>query len=127
MDAGTLTEILSGKHLSMPDRIDRGAWPHPPLLFADVVQHLASVVASRDWFPKPFRTAAPGDLVADLTAVERRGPHEYVVHVQRSGPSGYTIAGAAERRFDSPTDAAAFFLRAEYRLPGDIDGWKIVE
>ncbi len=127
MDADTLTEILSGKHLSMPDRVVRGVWPHPPLILADLVEHLAKIVASRDWFPKPFRRAEPGHLVADLTAVERRGAHEYIVHVQRSGPSGFTVAGAAERRFHSPRDAAAFFLRAEYRLPGDIDGWKVVE
>lgn len=126
MDADTLTEILSGKHLSMPERIMRGAWPHPPLIFDDLVEHLAKIVAPHVWFPMPFRAAEPGDFVADLTAVEHRGPHEYIVHVQRAGPSGYTVAGAIERRFDSPRDAAAFFLRAEFRLPGDIDGWKVV-
>jgi len=127
MDADALTEILSGKHLSMQERITRGAWPHPPLIFVELVDHLASIVASSDWFPKPFRAARPGELVADLTAVEHRGPHEYIVHVQRSGPSGYTVGAATERRFDSPRDAGAFFLRVEYRLPGDIDEWRVVE
>lgn len=126
MNTGTLTEVLSDKHLSIPDRIARGACPHPPLLFADV-SHFTNIVASRRRFPKPFRAAAPGHLVAELTDVERRGPHECVVYEQRSGPSGYTVTGVALQRFDSPTDAAAFFLCTEHRLPGDIDGWKVVE
>ena len=116
MDPDTLTQILEGHHFSMPDRIALGAWPHQPLQFSHLAQHLAKVIASREWFPKPFRAAAPGEFVADVTVIERKNPRSYVVHVQRSGASGLTVATASMDAFSNPEDAAAFFLRTEHRL-----------
>lgn len=127
MDADSLTQILAGRHFNMPERIDRGIWPHPPLRFSDLVKHLAGVLTTREWFPEMFTPARSGDIVPDVVAVERRNSREYVVHMQSSGPSGFTVAGTASRSFRSPDEAAAFFLRVAFRLPGDLDGWKVIE
>jgi hypothetical protein len=105
MDVNTLTQILEGHHFSMPDRIALGAWPHEPLQFTYLVQHLAKVIASREWFPKPFRAATPGEFVADVTVIERKNPRSYVVHVQRSGASGLTVAAASTHTFSTPESA----------------------
>ena len=56
----------------MPERIKRGVWPHPPLEFKAIVDHLAGVVRERVWFPRPFVPSKPGEPVADATAIERR-------------------------------------------------------
>jgi hypothetical protein len=126
MDRDMLTEILAGRHFNMPDRVARGAWPHEPLAFSALVQHLSAVISSRQWFPGPFQPAKSGEWVADVTVIENIRPDLLIVHVQRSGASGRTIAESFERRFSSPVDAADFFLRTEHRLPGDLDGWKVI-
>lgn len=125
MDADTLTELLSGKHLSMAERTARGVWPHPPLRFSEVVHHLARVIESCQWFPRPWAAARPGELVADVTVIERRAPNCYLVHGQRSGATGRTVAEQGSRTFESSDEAAEFYLRAEFNLPGDLDGWRV--
>jgi hypothetical protein len=126
MDANSLIEILSGRHFNMAERIERGIWPHPPLRFDDLVEQLAEVVSVQLWFPREFRPARPGEMVADVTVIERRGPENYVLHMQRSGPTGATIAASGSRLFTSPKFAASEFLKLEFRLPGDLDGWVVV-
>ncbi|MFO0826570.1 MAG: hypothetical protein U0572_00330 [Phycisphaerales bacterium] len=37
------------------------------------------------------------------------------------------LAAESERTFDSAQSAADHYLRWELRLPGDLDGWKVVE
>ncbi|HEX4337029.1 MAG TPA: hypothetical protein VH062_14020 [Polyangiaceae bacterium] len=127
MHPDRLTDLLAGRHFNMPDRIDFGMWPHPPLTMPDIVQHLSRVVADQTWFPKPFRPAEPGEPVPDLVVIERRSAEEFIVHLQASGPTGFTVAGALSRTFRSAEDAATFYLRTGMRLPGDLDGWKVVE
>jgi hypothetical protein len=64
-------------------------------------------------------------MVADITVIERKAANRYVVHYQRSGPSGGTIAAAGERSFRRPEAAAKFYLTAEFNLPGGLDGWTV--
>lgn len=127
MDPSDLTELLGGHHFSMPERIARGMWPHSPLKLESLVAHLAAVLSSRRWFPEPFAPPRSGEPVADIAVVECRGPSEYIVHLQASGPSGLTVAGYVARTFDSAATAAEHYLRVGLRLPGNLDGWKVVE
>lgn len=122
-----LTALLSGAHFSMEEGIRHGAWPHPPLLLRDLITHLARVVETRRWFPRPWSSAEAGAAVADVTVIEQRGPSEFLVHFQRSGPSGLTVAEQGQREFQKAEYAAAFYLKWELHLPGDLDGWKVVE
>jgi hypothetical protein len=54
VDNETLLLLLKGGHLSMPDRIARGARPHPLLYFAAVANFLAAVL-ERDEASFPYR------------------------------------------------------------------------
>ena len=126
MDANMLTEVLAGRHFNMEERFARSAWPHEPLRFEDVVTHLAAVLKERHWFPDPWLERLPGSPVADRTVVEREGTRRYVVRFERSGP-WMNLAEAGERVFRTPEEAAEFYLRAELHLPGDLDGWKVIE
>jgi hypothetical protein len=65
MEGETLTMLLRGEYINMPERIQRGIWPHPPLSFSRV--------------------------------------------------------------FSSAKDAARYFLKWDLHLPGDLDGWKVIE
>ena len=52
VDNKTLLFLLKGGHLSMPDRIALGAWPHAPLFYDAIVNYLAAVLEEREaWFP----------------------------------------------------------------------------
>jgi hypothetical protein len=126
MDPQTLTELLAGRHFGMEERIKRGAWPHPPLHFHDLTRHLAQVLTEQQWFPHPWHERQPHEAVADRTVIERQAPGRYVVHFERSGPA-MNLAEAGDRVFHQPEEAAAFYLQAEFNLPGDLDGWKVVE
>jgi hypothetical protein len=121
-----LTDLLAGRHFNIEERVTRGAWPHEPLRFCDLVAHLATVLAARRWFPRPWIERPADWPVGDRTVVENQGGHRYVVRFERSGPS-MNLAEAGERVFLTARDAAEFYLRAELNLPGDLDSWKVVE
>ena len=126
MDQNTLTEVLSGRHLTMEERARRGVWPHPPLRFREPAPHLATLLASERWFPRPWLERRPDEAVGDRTVIERQGPAHYVVRFEGSGPA-MNLAESGEKVFDNAQEAAAFYLREELDLPGDLDGWRVVE
>ena len=81
MDHKTLTLLLSEQHLNMSDRIARGLWPHSPLGFSDLVQHLAEILRQETSFPKPWRPHEPGQLVVEGGVIEKRnGAFVYRYH-----------------------------------------------
>ena len=56
----------------MPERIERGLWPHPPLKFSAVVGHLAQVLKSEKWFPREWKPAVPGESIWEGGVIERK-------------------------------------------------------
>jgi hypothetical protein len=127
MDLETLTLLLHGQHLNIPDRIARGLWPHPPLRFDDVLQHLAGILRREAWFPNPWQPQVPGQLVAEGSVIEKQGKH-YIYRSQRAVPSNpFILAEEFERKFMTAEDAASHYLQWDLRLPGDLDGWKVVK
>ena len=92
MDPATLTSLLSGQHLNMPDRIELGLWPHPPLKFSDVVTHLVGVLQSEKLFPREWKSAESGKPVWEGGVIERQSSSRYVYHAQRSHPTNPNIA-----------------------------------
>ena len=112
----------------MPDRISRGLWPHPPLKFADVLDHLATILESGQWFPCEWRAAIPGEPVHEGGVIERKSPARYVYRCQRHHPIQPTVlADSTEKVFGSPIEAARHYLQWDLQLPGDLDGWQVVE
>ena len=127
MDLETLTSLLHGQHLNMPDRIARGLWPHPPLRYDDVVQHLAEILRRETWFPNPWRPHEPGQPVAEGGVIEKRGKH-YIYRSQRATPSNPLIlADEFECKFTNAEDAASHYLQWDLHLPGDLDGFKVIK
>jgi hypothetical protein len=127
MDAETLTSLLRGGHFNMPERIERGIWPHPPINLSEVTHHLARVLESEKWFPREWKPAAPGEAVWEGGVIERQSTSRYIYRSQRHQPiNPNVLAEQTEKIFSSSKAAAQFYLKWDLNLPGDLDGWKVV-
>ena len=110
----------------MPERIERGLWPHPPLKFPDIVRHLANVLESEKWFPREWKPAVPGEAVWEGGVIERQSSSRYIYRAQRSyAHNSHLVAEQGEKIFTSPEDAARWYLKWNLQLPGNLDGWKV--
>jgi len=128
MDSETLTSLLRGHHLSMPDRIARGLWPHPALHLSEITDHLARVLEHEKWFPMEFVPHQEGRFVDERGSIEKQGADRFVYRCQGSHPVlAATLTRSTERVFSNSHAAAAHYLKWEMNLPGDLDGWKVVE
>jgi hypothetical protein len=128
MDNATLLFLLKGGHLSMPDRIERGLWPHAPLSFKVVADYLASVLEqSDDCFPRPRMPHLAGEPVQEGGTIERQGNSRYIYRSSAAHPiSPTTLNRSVETVFTTARDAAVHYLKWDLNLPGDLDGWKVV-
>jgi hypothetical protein len=127
MDSETLKSLLRGEHLSMPERINRGAWPHPPLKLSDLVVHLSKVIESEKWFPREWKPTVSGEAVWEGGVIEHQSASRYVYRAQCHQPINPTVlAEQAEKVFPSAEDAARYYLKWDLNLPGDLDGWKVL-
>jgi hypothetical protein len=126
MDSESLTYLLRGGHHSVPDGIARGIWPHPPLRFDALVEHLAEVIEKDRWFPyepKPHKTGGPVD---EMGFIERIASDNFVYHAQHGfAHDPCTIAESSKTKFDRAEDVARHYLRWSLHLPGDLNGAKI--
>jgi hypothetical protein len=100
----------------MPDRIGRGLWPHAPLSFKAVADYLAMVLKESDaYFPHPPVPHRAGQVVWEGGTIERQENDRYVYR-----------SSAVETVFTNARDAAVHYLKWTLNLPGDLDGWKVV-
>jgi hypothetical protein len=128
MDEETLTILLRGGHISMPERIARGAWPHPPLTLAEVLSHLTKLIQQHKWFPREYERHQEGQPVHEGGTIESQGPDRYVYRSARAHPiRPRELAQSVERVFSMADDAARHYLKWDLKLPGDLDGWKVIE
>jgi hypothetical protein len=128
MNEETLTMLLRGEHINMPERIARGLWPHAPLSFSEVLAHLTNLLNQHRWFPREWQPHREGEPVHEGGIVERQGLARYMYRTARSYPTQpHVVAESAERVFSSAEDAARYFLKWDLHLPGDLDGWKVIE
>jgi hypothetical protein len=128
MDEEILTMLLRGEHISMPDRVARGLWPHPPLNFSEVLAQLTRLLNQHKWFPREWTPHREGEPVHEGGAVERQGLGRYVYRAARAHTiESHVLAQETERVFSSAEDAARYYLKWDLRLPGDLDGWKVIE
>jgi hypothetical protein len=128
MDEEMLTRLLRGEHINMPERIARGMWPHPPLSFSEVLDHLIRLLNQHNWFPREWKPHRGGESVREGGTVERQGLDRYVYRAARAHPiQPHLLAESTERVFSNAEDVARFYLEWDLRLPGDLDGWKVIE
>jgi hypothetical protein len=116
MDPETLTFLLRGEHINMPDRIGRGAWPHPPLHFEEVLTHLAGLLEECEWFPREWHEHREGEPVNERGTIQRVGSTRYVYRTSRAHPAQpWVLAQTAEHVFPS---AWSLLLEVESKPPG---------
>jgi hypothetical protein len=112
----------------MPDRVSPGLWPHPPLSLSEVLTHLTKLLDQHRWFPREWEQHREGGVVREGGTVERQGPDRYVYRAARAHPiQPRMLAQTTERVFSNARDAARHFLKWDLLLPGDLDGWKVIE
>jgi hypothetical protein len=124
MPADILTFLLRGGHLNVEERQAKGIWPNERLRYSEVLDHLASVIQSEEWFPRKMPDHKPGDLVYEGTVIQKVTPSQFICHSRR--PSVYdlrTLAEQSEKEFSKAKDAAEFYLKWELNLPGRLDSW----
>ena len=128
MDKETLTFLLRAGHLSMTERIERNIWPHDPLKYSAVVQHLANVIQREKWFPCEWQPAIPNQPIREGVVIERKARYLFIYHSQRHSPiNPYSLAGEIHKVFFSSRSVAKFYLKWDLGLPGDLDGWKVID
>lgn len=120
MDPDTLTFLLSGGHLSVPERQARGLSPHPPLKFDDLVAHIVAAIENQGYFPSMWK-GEPG-----MGVIERRSPNQYVRRA--IAEVGVGREEYCENIYASAEEAAREYLHWNLGLPksGDLDSWRVV-
>lgn len=127
MDLETLTALLRGQHFSVSDRTARGAWPHPPLRFSDLVRRVVQVLEEEGCFPAPSCLVQPGAPIPEGGVIVKLTGNRYVYRYQRPQASNsYTLAEKSELVFSTAEEAADHYLVWDLHLPGDLDGWKVI-
>jgi hypothetical protein len=127
MDSETLTFLLRQGHLDMKTRVERGIWPHAPLKYDDVLQHLVQIIKKETWFPRVWESAVEGKPIYEGGVIERKSPNKYVYHSQRhQAYSPYILAEEMHKEFNSAESIAKHYLKWDLNLPGDLDGWKVI-
>lgn len=127
MPSEILTRLLAGEHLNVEERQALGLWPPEPLRYSEVVDHLAEVLASEEWFPRELESFKSGVAVREGIYVHRQGPDRFVCIAQRARANHPTaLAEKTETVFDSPRAAAEYYLKWELNLPGRLDGWPVL-
>jgi hypothetical protein len=119
MDPDTMTHLLRGGNIDMPERIQRGIWPHPPIPLKEVEKHLVRVIKHMTWFPGTIEEMGlDSPEIEAQTTIENIGDIKYVCHFA----DHYRHI---TKRFSTAKDAVKFYLKWALHLPGDLDGWKV--
>ena len=119
MDSETLTFLLKGGHINVPDRISKGIWPHPPLKYKNVRAHLAKLIENIDWFPCDLSFGKEGVVIQNTGS-------KYICHTLNYSAFGAPIVSEKKQQeFKTSKGAADFYLKWDLHLPGDLDSWKV--
>ena|SRR5579872_2106037 len=121
-----LTFLLRGGHLNVEERKEKGLWPSERLKYSEVLDHLAAVIESEEWFPRMMPEHKLGELVYDGTVIRRIGANRFVC--QSCRPSVHNLQVVAEQSTHecrNAWDAAAYYLKWELNLPGTLDSWVV--
>jgi hypothetical protein len=128
MDRNALILLLQGHHFNMAERIERGIWPHPPLRLAEVLAILTDCIRNNEWFPREELPRKAHSPVNEMGTIQRIEANHFIYRRQRAHPMRPTlVAETVEKIFFTAEDAAAYYALWDLHLPGDLDGWKIVE
>jgi hypothetical protein len=128
VDRDTFVFLVSGGHLDMPERLRRGLWPHPPLKLTEVVEIVADCISRSEWFPCSWQPAEEGKPVHEGGTIQQIDPRHFLYRAQRAHPlRPRVLAETVETEFSTAEGAARHFIKWDLHLPGDLDGWKVID
>jgi len=128
MDPEVIIHLLKGGHIKIQEREEMGIWPHPPLLFRDLVNELVKYLETNKWFPHEWVERKNGELIDDVEVIEKIDDRKFIYRSRVANPRDITIiATKTEETFTSATAVAEHYLRNALQLPGRLDKWKVVE
>lgn len=128
MNQNDLLFLLKGGHVNMPARIEKGIWPHPPLNLKDCIAVIVKVLEKDKYFPSVWIDRQEGELIDDVVSIEKINDEKFFYYYREANPRNLRkISTYKEKIFKTGQDAAEYYLRNILRLPGDLDGWKVVE
>jgi hypothetical protein len=97
------------------------------LQFEQLVEHLALLIQTVQWFPYEFRAHKTGEPVDEMGCIEHVAPDHFVYHVQRGqAHNPLTLAESSKQSFATARAAARHYLKWTLHLPGDLDSWQVV-
>jgi hypothetical protein len=128
MDSEIIIYLLKGGHINIQEREERGIWPHPPLLFTDLLDELVKYLETHKWFPQEWVERKNGELIDDVEVIEKIDAGKFIYRSRAANPHDITtIAAKTEEIFDSVTEVAEYYLKNALHLPGRLDKWKVVD
>jgi hypothetical protein len=128
MDSEVIIHLLKGGSISIQEREEIGIWPHPPLLFRDLVDELVKYLATNKWFPREWVERRNGEIIDNVAVIEKVDDQTFIYRSRAANPHDITIiADKTEETFISAPAVTEYYLRNALHLPGRLDKWKVVE
>lgn len=128
MNTETLLTLLKGDHINMDVRIEKKIWPHPPLKMSELVKVIVDYLKFNKTFPYEWIEKKNGDLIDDVSVIERMDSSHFMYRSRSAHPINlHKLDESVEKVFDSSELAAEYYLRNDLNLPGDLDGWQVVD
>jgi hypothetical protein len=120
--------LLKGGHIDMQVRIEKGIWPHPSLKLKECIIAIVNALNQDKCFPYPWINRKDGEFIDDVGALEKIDETKFIYRYREASPSNLReISVNKERVFITAQAAAEYYVRNILRLPGDLDGWKVIE
>ena len=127
MDKEDLMFLLRGGHIDMSERIKKRIWPHTPIPLNDCINVIVSILDRDKPFPHPWVNRQDGELIDDAATIEKINETKFIFHYREASPNDLRkISINRENIFKTAESAAEYYLRNILRLPGDLDGWKVI-
>ena len=127
MDSEIIIHLLKGGHINIQEREEMGIWPHPPLLFKDLVDELVKYLETNKWFPHEWVERRNGEIIDNVAVIEKIDDRKFIYRSRAANPHDITIIAAnTEETLTSAAAVAEHYLRNALHLPGRLDKWKVV-
>jgi hypothetical protein len=128
MDSKTLLYLLKGGHINMEMRLQKKLWPHPPIPMSQCIKEVVACLKAEKYFPHPWMPRKNGELIDDSSALELINDKKIMYRARAASPSDLTrITAQTEKNFSSAEIAVDYYLRNTLYIPGDLDGWEVIE
>jgi hypothetical protein len=128
MDSEVILYLLKGGHIHTQEREEMGIWPHPPLLFRDLLDELVKYLETNKWFPVEWVERNNGEIIDNVAVIEKINDQKFIYRSREANPRDITIvASKTEETFVSAKAVAEYYLKNALHLPGRLDKWKVVD